>query len=115
MMAALRKRRGLSISAFAEQSRLPVADLADIESGEIPVDWCMAKMVAPALGKTLFSLLTANIFQSVKEEDVDGAMHAIIGIAKASEYPDHLTPTDRRDLALLEPAYRNLIRCRRPG
>ena len=108
MIAALRKRRGLSMSAFAEQSRLPVAVLADIESGEIPVDWSVAKFVGPPLGRTPLSLLTANLFRSVKEEDVDGAIHAIIEIAKASGYPEHLTPTDKRDLALLEPAYRNL-------
>ena len=108
MLKTLRKRRGLSLSALSDQCRLPVGVLTDIERGDIPVDWSVAKFIGPPLGRSPFSLLTANLHRLVEEEDVDGALHAFIEIAKASGQPDHLTPSDKRDLALLEPAYANM-------
>jgi transcriptional regulator with XRE-family HTH domain len=108
MLAPLRKRLGLSLSALSDRSGLPVGVLTDIERGDIPVCWGLARLVGPPLGRTAFSLLTANLHRSVKEKDVDGAMHAFIEIAKASGQPEHLTPADRQELSLLEPAYAKL-------
>ena len=108
MLKALRKLRGLSLSALSDQSKLPVGFLAEVERGDEPIDRVVAKMVGPPLGRTPFSLLTANLLRLVKEEDKNGAQHALIEIAKASGQPDRLTPADKQELARLEPVFAKL-------
>ena len=108
LITDLRKQRGLSLNAFSEQSRMPVGVLVNIESGEVPLNWKTAKVIAPPLGRSPFSLLTANLNRLVMEEDEYGVAYALIEIAKASGQPNDLTPSDRQELARLEPVYAKL-------
>ena len=57
---------------------MPVGVLVNIESGEVPLNWNTAKVIAPPLGRSPFSLLTANLNRLVKEEDGDGVAYALI-------------------------------------
>lgn len=71
----LRKEAGLSEEELAGRAELPIAELRQIEAGEVEADWGTLRHIAHGLGTSLAEVFRLADFDHTEEQQQDQGNH----------------------------------------